>query len=244
MNKRLDVRMTLLIVSTNSLCAVFARDLLSALLTGVVIYLFNLYIKSDLKNVFRKLKRLWQVILFASIMQSIFIKGGNALITVFGINLVTTNGIEQGLVILLRFFSLICGAAAIASYNREYVTEGLIRYKVPYELSFTAVLGIGFLPKLSSEMRNSITAIKLRGVELEKLAFKKKIKVYSYILFPVVTSALLKAKDLSSSMQTRGFKALPKRTAVIELEFIKRDFVVATIVITFQLLAILWRLFI
>ncbi len=242
MTRKIDVRATLLVVVINSLCAVFLRDVFSATLTATTIALFNLYIKIDIKTTFKKLKRLWQVVLFASLMQSVFTKGGVVLLEVFGVNLITINGITQGAIIFLRFFSLINGATAIASYSKEHITESLVWFKVPFELSFSAVLGLSFLQKFSEQLKISLTAIELRGIELKSLSFKNKIKVYSYILFPVVSSVLLKAKDLSATMQTRGFKAFNKRTSMIDLKFTTRDFVTVAVMLLVQSIAIVWRL--
>ncbi len=241
MTYKIDVRATLLVVVINSLCAVFLRDIFSATLTALTIAFFNLYIKTDIKSTFKKLKRLWQVVVFASFMQSIFTKGGAVLLEVFSVNVITLNGITQGIVIFLRFFSLINGATAIASYGKQHITESLVWFKVPFELSFSAVLGLSFIPKFSEELKTSLTAIELRGIELKSLTFKNKIKVYSYILFPVVSSVLLKAKDLSATMQTRGFKAFNKRTSMVDFKFEARDFVAIAVVLLVQSAAIVWR---
>ncbi len=200
----------------------------------ITIYILTRYVNADINGLFKKLKRLWQVILFATIAQSFFVKEGTVLLAIFQVTVFTSEGIYQGGIIFLRFFTLICGACCIGQVNREEVVQGMVWFKIPYELAFTAVLGLGFLPRFRTEMRNSLYAIQLRGIEIKELKLKNKIKLYSYLFFPVISTSLLKARDLSASMQVRGFRAYDRRTDMIEMRVQKKDVVIALSIILVQ----------
>jgi energy-coupling factor transport system permease protein len=68
------------------------------------------------------------------------------------------------------------------------------------------------------------TAIQLRGLDFKKISFGKKLKVYRYLLLPIIISSILKAKDLSIVMEMRGLRAYPTRTNYKQLCFSFYDY--------------------
>lgn len=237
--KRLDPRSVILIVIVNSIIAVLVQNILSAALSALLILLFSITIKADVRGVFKRCRRLWQVVIFAAIMQSIFVTQGEPVLKMLGMSFLTTHGIILGGIIILRLFAIMCGAAALSGYSQGELIEALTSFKLPYEFAYMVIIGIKFLPILKEEMQDSIVAIQLRGIELEKLKWGQKIKIYAYLLFPIVSGTIVRAKDLSESMEVRGFRAFKTRTSMVDLKFNVFDFMAMGLFISIEILIVL-----
>jgi energy-coupling factor transport system permease protein len=55
------------------------------------------------------------------------------------------------------------------------------------------------------------------------------MKVYSYIFTPVIAGAVNKAQKLSIAMETRAFRAYPKRTSYLVLQMMLKDYMVTAV---------------
>jgi len=64
----------------------------------------------------------------------------------------------------------------------------------------------------------------LRGIEINKISLFKKVKIFLYIFLPLIAGMILKAQRLSMAMETRAFRAYPKRTSFYVLEMKKNDY--------------------
>ena len=60
---------------------------------------------------------------------------------------------------------------------------------------------------LRDEIRDSLTAIQLRGVDIKNIPIKERINLYSYIFTPILVETILKAERLSTAIEMRGFRA-------------------------------------
>ena len=70
-----------------------------------------------------------------------------------------------------------------------------------------------------------ITAIQLRGLDFEKVPTGKKIRIYSYLIMPMIASVIGKAQDLAIAVEMRGFRAFPYRTSFRMLRFAPKDYI-------------------
>ncbi|MCL2678356.1 MAG: energy-coupling factor transporter transmembrane protein EcfT [Clostridiales bacterium] len=180
-------------------------------------------------GLFKRAKWLLGFFLFVTLMQSLFNQKGEALLIVGSFPLLTDEGLWQGLCFLCRMSVIFLSAGILAAAGPRQVIQGLIQLKIPYELAFMTTCGISFLPVFASEMKNSLTAIQLRGLELKKLSFAQKIKVYGYLLVPVLEGIIIKAKELSRAMEMRAFRAFRTRTSYFTLTMKPLDYLLIAV---------------
>jgi len=91
---------------------------------------------------------------------------------------------------------------------------GMTKLKMPYELAFMLTLAIRFVPVITREINHVIDAQKARGHKI-KFSFKQPIKsleTFFPILIPTFYLLLIKAFDLSLSIEARAFRAFKTRT--------------------------------
>lgn len=188
------------------------------------------------------LKRMrWAAYLFVffTIIQSIF-GSGEPLIAIGSITLVSAYGLEQASLFALRMGIIILSATLLLEEDSSHLIQGLVQCKVPYELAFMTLIAIRFLPLMLEEMQNSVTAIQLRGVDLKHIPLNKRLKVYTYLLLPVLSQTVFRARELSMSLDLRGFGLSKPRTHYVVLQATARDkrFMVLTLIFTAVVLVI------
>src|SRR5690606_22844110 len=106
---------------------------------------------------------------------------------------------------ILRLSVIISSSAIITTSSSREIVQGLIQFHIPYEIAFMVSVSIRFLPVFRDEIMDMIIAIQLRGIDLKRVRFNEKLRIYRYIFVPVVINSLLKAKQLSAAMEMRGF---------------------------------------
>lgn len=225
--KSLDPRTKLIIVISISSLSVFIQDLKYLTLILAMAIFVSKILNSEVFMVFRKLRKILGVFIVMIIIQSLFIKGGNPIIALGRFTLLTDMGIFRALEFLLRISIILVSAAIIMTSTSREILQGLVEWKIPYEIAFMVSVAIRFLPLLREELEDTLIAIQLRGIDMDKLSMKKKIKIYSYIFTPVVAGAIVKSQRLSIAMECRGFRAFNNRTSYIKLKMNKRDYLIS-----------------
>lgn len=227
----LDPRVKLIIVLSLSTTAVFIKDVYylgGILLISITIsILFN----SPLLSLINKFKRMLWLIVSLIFIQSIFIADGTSIITLGDITFLTIQGIMKGLQLVLRMLIIIISASIMATNTSREIVQGLVQWRIPYEIAFMVSIAIRFLPMLTDEIRDVVIAIQLRGIELEKIPLRKRIKIYSYVLMPIVANTMVKARKLSTAMEMRGFGVNENRTSYHTLQMRRIDYTVIVITI-------------
>lgn len=163
---------------------------------------------------------------FVTILQSVFHSNrGDSLVLLFGRPFLTEEGLYLGVLFLLRLLIIMFSALIIASEDSRYVIQGLVKFKLPYELAFMTILAIRFIPLFAEEFNKSMTSIQLRGLDLKKIPFRKSIQVYSYLLMPVLANMFVRAKEMALAMEMRCFRAYRQRSSYVRLRFHGNDYV-------------------
>lgn len=223
--KKPDPRIMLLISACFSTMGVLiAATWFLAIIFGCTI-LFSFIIGVDLFMIAKKLKRLLSIMVVIALMESIFNGSGDSIIKIGAMDILTTGGLLKGTNTLLRMGIVIASAGIFTLTTSRRMIQGLIQLKVPYEFAFMTFIALRFLPVFTEEFKDTITAISLRGVNLKKIPFKQRLKIYIYILTPVMYSAVDKAQKLSYAMELRAFRIYKKRTSRFTLTLKPGDYV-------------------
>ncbi len=233
-NYKIDPRPKLVIVLLLSTLALIYDHISMLFIILLISISISLLIKNNVAVVFFKLKKVFILMVFIAIAQSMLIKTGQPILKFHNIVIVTDYGILSALQFILRISIIVVSATIITTSTSREIVQGLVQWKCPYEIAFMVSIAIRFLPILKEEMSDMIIAIQLRGIDLKKVKFKKKIKIYKYIMLPIVTNSILKARELSLAMEVRGFRAYSTRTSYMVLKMNKIDYIIiaSSIVVT------------
>lgn len=224
--KHQDPRTKLVMVLILSTFALIYNDfmiLLAILLTSILI---GFLVGSDLKAIVIRLKKFIYLLLVIAIVQSLFTKAGNPIISIGKFTLITDYGIKKSLEFILRISIIIVSAGILTTSTSRDIVQALIQMKIPYEIAFMVSIAIRFLPIFKEEMRDSIIAIQLRGIHLKESKIGDKVKIYKYIFLPIVINSTLKARELASAMEMKGFRAYSERTSFRLLKMERSDYII------------------
>lgn len=230
---RFDPRSKLIFVIAVSSLGVFVKDIYLLTYITIIGIAAAQLTGADLFKAIRKLKSIFAMIIVVAVLQSIFNHDGRIIFEIFDIPLITSSGLEKGAEFLLRMTVIITSATIITTSTSREMIQGLVQLKIPYEIAFLVSLGIRFLPMLTGEVKDSFTALKLRGVVFRDLSLKKKIRIFTYLFLPVIAGTVKKAEKIALSMETKGFRAKKKRTSYLILKFSPADhYLIAFSIIT------------
>lgn len=223
---KLDPRTKLTIVLVLSTLALIYDDIIRLALILISSTVIAIVMNSKFIPILIRIKKVISVMLAIAIVQSIFTKSGVPLIRFKDVILLTDYGLIKSMEFIIRLAIIIVSAAIITTSSFREIIQGLVQWHCPYEIAFMTSLAIRFLPIFKDEMTDMITAIQLRGIDLKKVRLKEKLKVYKYILIPIIVNSVLKAKELSAAMEMRGFRAYPYRTSYKLLKMRKTDILI------------------
>lgn len=224
-NSKSDPRTKLIIVLVLSTISLIYNDITILSVVLLISVLCAFAMNSSLVSILFRLKKLISLMVAIAIVQSLFNKTGNPILKTGNITLLTDYGLTKSVEFILRLGIIIVSAAIITTSSSREIVQGLVQWHCPYEIAFMVSVAIRFLPIFKEEMTDMVTAIQLRGIDLKRVRVKEKIKVYKYILFPIVINSILKAKELSSAMEMRGFRAYPLRTSYMKLKMQNSDYI-------------------
>jgi len=221
----IDPRVKILGVAILTGFIVFEQGMLQQVLIGVLSLGFAVYVGADLIGILKKLRRFLTLFFTLVIIQSFFRSGGNPLITVLGIKIVTDQGLYMAISYVVRMFVIIASGAVISTSSMRTTLQGFSQLKLPYVLGLMTSIGIRFLPILGEEIQNAYTSMSLRGINVKALPIKKRISIIGSLFVPIVFSALNRAQKISESIEMRGYVVGEKRTSYYTLKMVAKDYI-------------------
>ena len=142
----IDPRTKLAIVALLSTLGLIYKDLLSLVIILSVAILIALALNSNFISVVSRLKKLLGLILVIAIIQSIFIKEGNSVISLGSLSLLTDIGIMKATEFILRLMIIIVSSVILTTSTSREIIQALIQMGLPYEIAFMVSISIRFLP--------------------------------------------------------------------------------------------------
>lgn len=225
----LDPRTKIVMVLCVSTLAVFVQNIYILFSVFSFTILITALIGGNLLLVAKKIGKMWYLFILIVIVQSIFVHSGKILVKIGSFQLLTLGGILLGIEFILRIFIIISSATILSTSSSREIIQGMVQWKIPYEIAFMVSVAIRFLPVLGRELKDVVTAVQLRGIDLYRIQIKKRLKIYYFIFTPVIIGAIRKAQKLSTAMETRAFRAYPNRTSYLVLKMNNIDYWVIVI---------------
>ncbi|HJO94669.1 MAG TPA: energy-coupling factor transporter transmembrane component T [Victivallales bacterium] len=226
---KLDVRTKLLIVYAFSFFAIYYQNIKILFLLLVANIFVNFIIGANFKV--RGFKAVIYFTFILMLIQSLFIRGGEPVITFMGYNLLSSVGLIYGIKILLRTYILLASALIIINSDKNEMVLGLVKLRVPYEIVFMLQLSMRFLPNFIDELKLTIYAVQLRGINLKQVYKKEVINVYLYIFTPIMYSIFQKTEKLSSTVEIRGFRYIEQRSYYKNIKINIIDYLIIILVL-------------
>lgn len=88
----------------------------------------------------------------------------------------------------------------------DSLMQPLRRFNIPVtEVVLTFTLSLRFIPLVLEEVQNLVRSVRTRAINWKKLGFRGTTQVWSMIIGRVIDNLLVRAEQIASAMQVRGF---------------------------------------
>jgi energy-coupling factor transport system permease protein len=189
------------------------------------------------------LKTLWPVLILILVLTPPFHAGGVPVVRMLSVTLLTTEGLDTTLVLLLRFLGITYGFFAIVrTVSLDDLVLGLRWFGLPYPACLVATITLRTIPALALTWHSVRDAHRLRAGVLER---RRQPIVRTYL--PVLTSVMIEAVKgipvLAMALESRGFGRRNPRTSFAGLKG-GRGLLVDGLSLAAVVAALLWPAFI
>ncbi len=212
----LNVRTILILVIVITTISIIFQNITVQLLLilTVLIMIFAKNISYNAKQkTFGRLINIAKFIIPLMILQIIFRPQGKPVFHLAFIK-ITDLGISYGVSSSLRYFLIILVATLLSDFSYKDYLLAFNAWKFPYEISFLISNVIYFIPIFKDEIKNTMEALRIRGIELNKIPLSKRFLVFSDLVFPTLAKAFTDIKKRAVSLDLKGFRLHKCRTVL------------------------------
>ncbi|MDG4514219.1 energy-coupling factor transporter transmembrane protein EcfT [Streptococcus suis] len=224
---RLDPRSKLLAMFAFLLLIFWANNLITNVL--IIAFVFAMVLLSQIRLSFfiNGLKPMIGIILFTTFFQ-VFFTPGATILWEFWIFKVSIEGLQQALIIFIRFvliifFSTLLTLTTTPLSLADGIESGLAPLKwlkLPvHEIGLMLSMSLRFVPTLMDDTTRIMNAQRARGVDFNEGNLIQKVKSVIPILIPLFASSFKRADALATAMEARGYQGGEGRTKYRVLEW-------------------------
>lgn len=183
------------------------------------------------KFMFRGLKSLIFIMVFASVLNVFFSNGETVLFSLWSLR-ITAEGIIGAVKMSLRLIMMVVGSSALTLTTTpirltdalEYVLKPFKKIGLPaHDLAMMMTIALRFIPLLMEEIDRIMKAQMARGADFDTGGLIKKVKSLIPLLVPLFISAFRRADDLATAMEARCYRGDINRTKMVEMKMNNRD---------------------
>ncbi len=201
----------LIVVWLSSMALITLKLISLFMLFGISISMTILLSRDHGKKSLLRLSKLLPLLIFVTFMQIIFRRGGTVLFA-YKCFAITSLGLSFGLAISLRFAIIISGASILSRLSFIDFRNAFALIRLPEEISFMVSYVLRFVSTLRHRFDISLSMLRLRGLELDRLSLIKRFKIYRILALSVLVNSLSHSSMQAISLELRGFRSSGKRT--------------------------------
>ena len=122
------------------------------------------------------------------------------------------------------------------AHGLEAVFKPLTRIGLPVrEFVLVLTIALRFAPVMLEEIDKISKAQQARGVDMYSRNPLRQMQSWSPLFVPIFVAAFRRAEELSTAMESRGFRGTQYRTRLYQLRLSRRDLLAALITLAFSL---------
>lgn len=137
----------------------------------------------------------------------------------------TLSGYRIGLVQIFRMaIPMITGLLVFSTTDPVMFARGMLKLRIPFEISFIFLVGLRFFPLVLEESANIGEAERVRGVGGRgPLA---RINATRLMIFPLFINSLRKSRDMGLSVESKAFGARKWKSFLRDVRFGTNDYLI------------------
>jgi len=215
---RVDPRAKVIILISYVIFAALTYDLVYMCI-GFIALLITSYLCAEFNRVSQSLIASSRLFIILFIVLYIFIAYPNFLSAKAAIYTLTA---ILRLAVLILAFSIF-----FSTTHPDDLAQALVKLRVPFDLAYTLVLSIRFVPTIIRDIQIVYDAQRSRGLEVEKGNMFERLKKLIPLLIPAFILTLMRVDRVAEAMESRAFGAVKNRTFLHELKLTPHDVLVS-----------------
>ena len=237
LDARIKIVLTLAFIISIFICKSFPALGLMVLFTLVVVLISGVPLRMVLKSI----KPIAIIVVFTSVLNIFYVKGGTPLIDWHFIH-ISSNGVFTALFMAVRIICLVV-ISSMLTYTTtptmltdaiEKLLSPLKIFKIPVAtLAMMMTLALRFIPTLVDEIDRITNAQKARGANLDDGKFIDRVKALVPIIVPLFVSSIRRAYELADAMDCRCYTGGPNRTRMKQMKLHAHDFIAIAVIVIF-----------
>jgi len=231
--KFLNTRTILTICILLSSIAVIKQNIntqISVMITATMLVILHSERAMLFEKLLGKFKHLWIAILSIAVIQIIFRREGNILLS-FNFLKITDIGLFYGITVSLRLTNLILISGLLFSISSTDYMLAFKAWHFPFEISFLITSVIRFIPDYYKLFLAYRETLYLRNIDLKRLTIRNKLLAIVSLLMPVLTTNLAEVKSRAIALDLKGFRLFKKRTYLYESKLKIQDYIFQVVAI-------------
>jgi len=227
-----DPRARLLTFFVLLIGVLFTPNILGLIIGFIAIALIYIFGQLSIEPAWRAIRRAFPFIIILAILQILFSVHGESETTLWrfwGLD-VTQEDLQQGLMLILRFFILIAHMnALVMSISTAQISAALYHLFKPFEkigfpandITMVVQITLRFLPLVAQIAEKTAKAQASRGGDWEQKGFNpiRQAKRVIPLIVPLLITSLQRAETMAVAMESRGFNASEKRSSFYQFVF-------------------------
>lgn len=187
------------------------------------------------------LKGIMSIIIFTVLLNLLFTKNGDVLISL-GVIKITTVGVYVSVRLCVRLIMLVIGSSVLTlttpvlalTDGIEYLLSPFKKIGVPaHELAMMMSIAIRFIPTLMEETEKIKKAQMARGADFDTGSIIVRAKAMVPLLVPLFIASFRRADELAMAMEARCYRGDIGRTRMKKLFFGGKDYTAFFIMVVF-----------
>jgi energy-coupling factor transport system permease protein len=165
------------------------------------------------------LRGLAPVLILICLLTPPFYRGGQVLISVFNVPVLTATGVRTTATLFLRFLGLTLGFfLAMRTITLDELVLSLRWFGLPYTVCLVVVIAVRTIPSVSATWHNVQDAHRLRADPARQRGRGRLVERYLPVLTSVFIEAVKGIPVLAMALESRGFGRTNPRTEFLTLK--------------------------
>jgi energy-coupling factor transporter transmembrane protein EcfT len=193
---------------------------------------------TEFKMFFRRLSQIGLLLIVVSLLQIIFRRQGEVVLSIKGFPVVFAIGLREAILLWIRYMIIFMLAYIFAHIPLFEFLLFLNKMKISLQFSLLLLTTLKFIPFIFNEAKKGLWTIRFRGIDISKLGLKGKYLTLRKLLMPLLFRGIHYASYSSLALELRGYGtvALVKIPQAYPLKMI--DYFVLILVLVINLAGI------
>lgn len=154
---------------------------------------------------FRRLLKIGGVLLSISLLQIIFRRSGQVILSVGDFPLIFSYGLREALLLWIRFMILFVLAQVMARITVFHFFLFTNKIRLPLDFGLLLLMTVRMIPYIFSEAKRGLWFLRFRGIRFKKLSGRGRIKAVKQLAYALLMRSIDYVFHSALALELRGY---------------------------------------